>query len=151
SKVAPESNTNIAPRFGFSWDPFGSGKTAIRGGYGIAYDFPAVSFYENPVFNNPPSVQTITINNTRLENPGGSGAVSVSAAPPSANALPLPYDTPYVQQWSFDVQREMARNWIVDIGYYGSKGTHLLGQPDINSVPVGLAVATGITNANTPI
>jgi hypothetical protein len=48
----PTDNNDIAPRFGFAWDPNGKGRTAIRGGYGIAYDrlfmTPLLDFRDNP-------------------------------------------------------------------------------------------------------
>src|SRR5206468_964608 len=33
----PVDTNNVAPRFGFAWDPRASGKTTVRGGYGIFY------------------------------------------------------------------------------------------------------------------
>ena len=37
-RIYEPDHTNFAPRFGFAWDPFGSGTTAVRGGYTLAYD-----------------------------------------------------------------------------------------------------------------
>ena len=48
-----------------------------------------------------------------------------------------------MQQFSFDVQRELPAKYIVDLGYFGSKGTHLIGTADINEAPPGAGVAAG--------
>jgi hypothetical protein len=146
AKAENENLHNFAPRIGFAWDPFGKGRTAIRSGYGISYDSTLVGIYEQNAFANPPFVNSISITNTRLENPTA-GVVSVSAAPKSLHGTPLPASTPYTQQWSFDVQQQLGRNFILDVGYFGSKSTHLLGIVDMNEVPPGLAVASGILTA----
>jgi hypothetical protein len=123
---------------------------AIRGGYGISYDSTLVGIFEQNIFNNPPYVSSVTIPNTTLDNPAG-GTASVSLSPKVLRGVPNPAMTPYNQQWSLDVQRQFGRNTILDVGYVGSKGTHLLGIVDMNMVPVGAAVDAGITNANTPL
>ena len=155
-KVAPESYQDIAPAFGFAWDPFKDGKTAVRGGYAISYDTTAFGNAERNVFNNPPLVNSINIPNARLDNPAA-GMPSVSAAPLTLNGIPFESNTPYVQQFSLDVQREIFKGMIVDVGYFGSKGTHLLGIVDLNLVQPGLAFSSGvfgpnevITTGNTP-
>jgi hypothetical protein len=150
NKIGPERYRNFAPRFGFAWDPFGKGKTSVRGGYGIAYDVPAIGRYEDPINNNPPSVQSVTITNTTFANVTG-GTVSVPASPPSVTAIGANYQTPYNQQWSLGIQHQVAKKTILDVSYVGSKGTHLWGEPDINQLAPGQAVALGITPANTPL
>ncbi len=52
--------------------------------------------------------------------------------------------TPYSQQWSFDIQQELPFRTILDVGYFGSKGTHLLGIVDINQAVPGVALAAGL-------
>jgi len=148
SKISNESNNNIAPRVGLTWDPWGDGKTAIRTGYGMFYDSGLVGIFEQNIFANPPYVQNISIPNTRFENPAA-GVPTISAAPLSLHGTALPSHTPYVQQWSVDVQRELAKSLLVDLGYYGSKGTHLLGIADINTAPPGAGYAAGLIPAGT--
>jgi hypothetical protein len=145
-KVAPESNKNFAPVIGFAWDPFKDGRTAIRGGYGISYDTTLFGIVEQNVFTNPPLVSSVNISNTRLDNPGA-GMANATAA---LNLRGIPFDphTPYIQQWSLDAQREVLRGLILDIGYFGSKGTHLLGIVDLNQVAPGAAVAAGLIGPN---
>ena len=62
--------------------------------------------------------------------------------------VPINYKSPYTQQWSFDIQRQIAKDFVLTAGYVGSKGTHLLGVIDINSVPPGAAAAAGIVAAS---
>jgi hypothetical protein len=148
--VSNNNHDDFAPRIGLAWDPTGDGKTAIRTGYGIYFDSPLFGVYEQNIFANPPYVQSVTINNGSFSNIGGSAA-AVSSAPLVLHATPIPYHTPYVQQWSFDVQRQLPHDIVVDVGYFGSKGTHLFGIVDINEAYPGVALAAGLhaNNGNT--
>src|SRR5262249_45046465 len=143
NKVTDESYNNFAPVFGFAWDPFKNGKTSVRGGYGISYDTGLFGIVEQNVFANPPLVSSVSISNTRLDNPGVV-LPNISSAPVSLRGIPYDTMTPYVQQWSLDVQREVSKGLILDVGYFGSKGTHLLGIVDLNLVPPGAAQAAGL-------
>ncbi|MBZ5585190.1 MAG: carboxypeptidase-like regulatory domain-containing protein [Acidobacteriia bacterium] len=143
SKIANDNHANFAPRVGVAWDPFGTGKTSIRAGYGIYYDSGLFGTYEQNIFTNPPYVQSINITNTTFQNPTG-GTANVSLSPLSIHGTPLPNLTPYTQQWSFDIQRQIGNSFLLDAGYYGSKGTHLLGIIDLNQAYPGVAYAAGL-------
>ncbi|HEY1498876.1 MAG TPA: TonB-dependent receptor [Acidobacteriaceae bacterium] len=153
SHVAPQANLDFAPRFGFSWDIYGNGKAALRGGYGIAFDSSLVGDLEQNIFQNPPYVQSVSINNGGLSDPL-SGTLNVSSLPPALHATQYQSSVPYGQQFSLDLQQQITSNLIADLGYVGSLGTHLLGEVDMNQPHPGawqtLGVS-GITRANTAL
>ena len=148
SNIAQTPNKNFAPRIGIAWDPFGDGKTSVRAGYGIFYDSTLVGTYEQNIFGNPPFAPNIVINSTTLDNPAG-GIPANSAAVLALRGTPLPIKTPYSQQWSLDVQRQITPTLKVDVGYYGNNGVHLLGIVDINEVQPGAGYAAGLTSSPT--
>jgi hypothetical protein len=142
-KVSNEDNKNFAPRIGIAWDPFHDGKTSVRSGYGIFYDSILFGNAENDVFLNPAVNPTVNIPNTTLDNPGNAAVAAPSANPLRVRGLiASPYKTPYVQEWSLDIQRELTKSMVLDVGYYGSKGTHLLGILDINQPQPDLYLTT---------
>lgn len=150
NKVSNENVWRLAPRLGIAYDPSGKGRTAIRAGYGLSYDSTLVGIFEQNSFANPPYLNNITISNTRFEDPAA-GVPNISAAPKTLHGTPSQFSLPSTQTWSFEIQQALSRRSVMTVGYQGSKGTHLLGIVDINQVPVGLAVASGITTANSPI
>jgi hypothetical protein len=152
NKVGAAQKTNFAPRFGFAIDVFGDGKTALRGGYGWSFDDAEVSYYETTVFNNPPAVATYSVGQTSLDSPTGGSLTSISTTPGRVQAVPLNYKTPYVQQFSLDVQQQITPTFMFDIGYFGDHGTHLLGAEELNQPKPGAwqGVVTPLTKNSSP-
>jgi|CZKD01.1.fsa_nt_gi hypothetical protein len=123
---------NPAPRLGFSWDPLGDGKMAVRGGYGIFFEHTngAEGNAEN-LEGTPPIVQTPTqYNVTGYNHVGGKGLLF----PLSTTSIPDQVVWPYVQQWHLDVQRDLIRHTVATLAYVGAKGTHLTLQHELNEL-----------------
>jgi hypothetical protein len=136
---------NPAPRIGFAWDPWGDGKTAIRGGYGIFFEHTngneaVATALEGspPLVQNPvqQKIPTTFDQNGNIVTSGYSGVGGSLGAqfPQSVVSLPDKQIWPYVQQWHFDVQHELPRHIVAMVSYVGSKGTHLGERYDLNQI-----------------
>jgi hypothetical protein len=147
NKVGSAQKGNFAPRFGFAYDLFGNGRTALRGGYGLAFDDAEVSYYETTVFNNPPAVATYSVSQTSLDSPTGGSLTKVSTSPGRIQAVPINYKTPYIQQYSLDLQQQISPTFMLDVGYFGDHGTHLLGGMNIDEPKPGAWM--GVVNPET--
>jgi hypothetical protein len=138
-KRITNSNNDFAPRVGLAWDPFKKGRTSVRTGYGIYHDQVSLGPLENQAVLDPPFQVVSTLTGVSLDNPLA-GVASVSAAVPNLRGIEIPWHTPYAQQWSLDVQHQLAEKTIVTAGYFGARGVHLPGLIDLNLLPSGYAL-----------
>jgi hypothetical protein len=177
-KTSPDYK-DFSPRLGFAWDPFKSGKTVVRGGYGMYYDRIVLETRLLPLlldgrnieltetggsFCTAPSVSGSSLSNCSL--PGAQFAPgsptlanpfigSPTPVPLGINVLDPNLRHPVVQQFTLGIQQQLGANWLVSADGLHNFGTHfIIGQtlkdPKGNAVSITDPL-TGITNEVTDI
>ena len=149
-RIGADKN-NFAPRFGFAWTPhfwksfLGEDATVIRGGYSIAYD-PAFYNILLNISNSAPVSALVTLGTGSLPSSGSpfplpsvfgadiraraasSGIVPIGQLDPrflTQSVVAPDFHSPYAEQWSFGVQRQINRNNVAEIRYLGTHGVDL--------------------------
>lgn len=124
--IANPTLRNFEPRVGFSWDPLRNAKTVVSGGFGMFDVLPLPYLFQmNELFSAPffESASSRTV-------PAGSfPGAAFSSLTASANTLRQAFFEPtprrnYVMQWNLTIQRQLASDLSLRVGYVGSRAVH---------------------------
>jgi hypothetical protein len=166
SSLYNPDHKNFGPRFGFAWDVAGNGRTVLRGGGGLIYEtvnwqsFVAFNnaFGPGSVPTGAPidaagdtSGGTITTGNVTIKNflsyPAtwdaangplyGSSTINCFNSPCPIMTVDRGLTTPYVWNWTLNIQHAFTTNLSLEAAYVGNHGSNLTGIRDINQPPAG--------------
>jgi hypothetical protein len=172
SRVGIElDKTALEPRIGFAWKPFGSARTAVRGGYAIFHDSSwnqgGQGLWENPPFFAESGQFAFTVGGCASATAACAGSVgpfdfglNVSNGFPLFTQQPDPatfegtiqsqnrnFKQGRVQQFNLNIERELPGSVVATIGYAGSRSHHILvdgGNLNVAS-PTACGVVPGYT------
>jgi hypothetical protein len=134
----PNPGLHAMPRFGFSWDPTGSGRTAFRGGYGITKQmFDNSGNFANTFPLAPPARLQPTLYYGSLSDIGGVAQV-FSPSSVTGWAYGDRGQVRTTHNFSFEVQQSVGFDTTVTAAYVGNRQRRLLTQRDINMVAPGV-------------
>ncbi len=150
------SKRDIGPRLGFAYDVTGDGRTVVRGGFGLFWNFTPGGTSSSKA-QNPPFLQS-----TALNTAGGATTLRVSDGlppPPGVDPNRPPTGTTrsifdvnfrdgYARNWNVNVQKQLGANYMVEIAYVGSQGRNMMLKGDPNQAPPVVGVTS--PNVNRP-
>jgi hypothetical protein len=118
---------NLSPRAGFAYSLTADGRTALRGAYGMYFN---TNSSQNLIVTvtNPPATPRVVFPNPTFPNPPFERTSGLSVRP-----VQWDIETPQIQVWNVNLQRELPGSLAVTVGYAGSRGRHLLRSNDVNT------------------
>jgi hypothetical protein len=137
----------FSPRVSVAWDVFGSGKTAVRAGYGMYYSLiDDLAFLQNslPPFNGAATFTGTIFPTAPPSLPNPNNIFPINAGPPPVNTIYAPQGiqsnakTPAVQEWNLSIEQQLNQSTSLRVAYVGSFGVHGLLSVDPNTIPAQL-------------
>lgn len=152
---------NWGPRVGLAWSPFGSKRTVVRSAFGIFYS------QEGNIFDdlglNPPYLSVNSQNFSAGVIPPPDQYIdtilpaTVSFPDPNSPAGTVRTNgpkrvIPYIMEWNFNLQQELAHDWVVQAAYVGTRGLHLWNHEssNLNQPPLPLDSNFSVGNFGRP-
>ncbi len=128
---------NFSPRLGFAWDPRGSGKFSIRGGFGLYFQQILQRAISRTAQSMPPfNVEAVLEGGDEIIFPTALRDLTADAAVAQPNGVIITDpEQPYLMQWSLTLERQLTPNTAVTATYAGSRGVHLSRAADVNRPP----------------
>jgi hypothetical protein len=170
--IIPGDYNNIMPRVGFAFSPLAGRNLVLRGGYGIFFERTTGAFANSlrqsaPFFREaqlddlgdwnvvPSDIPVFPIPRMSVGFDDGEPQLEGSHNPGTefeayeTQMISPGLATPYMQQWSLNMQWEFRPNWLLELGYVGSKGTKLLQIANQNQ-PLDLSQAGFLARPGVP-
>jgi hypothetical protein len=127
--LIPTDRAAFAPRIGVAWDVTGNGRWLVNSAYGIFYD-PYYTGQGGPLqdaISAPPYLQTPQVSVPNFASPfnGQNPFTNTFAQDMTLLVLSPNLRLPYAQDWNLNIQRALGNDWLLEIGYIGTKGTKL--------------------------
>jgi hypothetical protein len=146
---------NFAPRLSFAWDPMGTGKTVVREGLGIFFDAFSQDLFMDHLPENTydPGLAYNPVGPAAMTS-GTAVATIVSGMPVFTSFVPTTsiyvvdrnIRTPYMENFNLNIQHEIVKKVVVQIGYVGSEGHKLFRIRDINQPSQAQVYSSDLAN-----
>jgi hypothetical protein len=168
NKTIPTQNSpslkNFAPRFGFAWRPMSSDRFVVRGGAGYFYDRPPLNNYAQ-MAQGYPYAQTVSLAGaatyfSTLAQPYAPASlgwsprwVSINTATQTGTSSNLNvytlipnYLSPLTYEWNLNLQYEFLPQWVLEVGYVGSRAIHQAFDAASTTLQINEALLASPTN-----